>query len=81
LGSYSRVTSSAPRTETREGILEREKEIGAKEREKRCIWGERESERERERTKIFELYREEPLGEGQPSLWVQGWGQGMTGRD
>jgi hypothetical protein len=49
------------------------------------VQSEREEKKERvreggrEETKMSALYREEPLGEGQPSSWVGR--QGMPGRD
>ena len=43
--------------------------MGRERGEERGWEGRRERERERER-KMFGLYREEPLGEGQPSPWT-----------
>lgn len=70
LGSPSRVSSLAPRSEIREVTMvrgqgrEREKGYVCRERER---WR-REGGRERGRwEKMSELYREEPLVEGQPS--------------
>jgi hypothetical protein len=61
------LSSLAPKTKARDSTMGKVESWGRR--------GEREKEREREReeekkreTKMSELYREEPLGEGQPSL-------------
>ena len=60
--------------EAREREKEREKEMERRRRKRRGQGGE---------TKMSALYMEEPLRKGSPaSGWkVQGWGQGMPGKD
>jgi hypothetical protein len=60
LGSYSWASSLTPRIEAREVGMG----MGKRKKEKVCPQREKEGENKKREIKIFELYREEPPGEG-----------------
>jgi hypothetical protein len=75
MGKEVEVVERKRCTEKEEEEVE-EEEVDKKEKKRR--------RRKRRKHKMSGLYKEESLGEGQPSPlgWkVQGWGKGISGRD